>query len=108
MDNPVQIRPPGSDRPIIALRVQTPRDRVSFTSLNDVSLDLGHGPVIESFEKITPRTYCWLNLHRQLRNCPEDGLTELIHLSSVHSPVKGFASIGAGQPKLDVVHFVDR
>ena len=108
MENLVQVRPPGGDRLIIALRAQTPRDRVSFTSFSDVPLDLGHGPVIESFEQITPRRHYWPNSHRQLRSCPEDGPTELIHLSSVHSPIKGFAGVSAGQPQLDVVHFVDR
>ena len=49
IENSVQVRPPGGDRLIITLRVETSRDRVSFTSLGDVPLDLGHSTGIESF-----------------------------------------------------------
>jgi len=56
MENPVQVRPPGNDRLIIiALRMETSGDRVLFTPLGDVPLDIGHNPTIESFEKITPQ-----------------------------------------------------
>ena len=33
-------------------------------------------------------------------------LVEIIQSPSIHPPVKGFAYVGAGYPKLDVVDFV--
>ena len=47
--NPVQVRPPSSDRLIVVLLVETSRDRISFTPLDDVPLDLGYSPAIECF-----------------------------------------------------------
>ena len=49
MKNPVQVQPPSSDRLIVVLPVETSRDRISFTPLDDVPLDLGHSPAIEGF-----------------------------------------------------------
>ena len=45
--------------------------------------------------------------HRQFLNRLEDGLTELICLSPVYPPVKGFADASAGQPQFDIVRFGD-
>ena len=42
--NPVEVRPPVGDCLFIVLRVITSRDHVPFTPLNDVPLDLVHGP----------------------------------------------------------------
>ena len=46
------------------------------------------------------------NPRRQLLNRLSHGLAEVIQLLPVHSLVKGFAHINAGQPELDVVGFV--
>ena len=48
MKDPAEVQPPGGDCFLIVLRMEKPRDRVPFTILFDVPLDLGHGPMIES------------------------------------------------------------
>ena len=48
MKDPIEVQSPGRDRLFIILRVEHPRQPVSFTPLFDVPLDLGHGPAIES------------------------------------------------------------
>ena len=47
MKEPVQVKHPRSDRPIIFLRAEMLRECVLFTPLGDILLDLGHGPAIE-------------------------------------------------------------
>ena len=47
MKDPIEVQPPGGNRFLIVFRVEKSRDRVPFTPLDDVPLDLGHGPVIE-------------------------------------------------------------
>ena len=54
MKNLVQVQPPGSDRLIVVLLVETSRDRISFTPLDDVPLDLGYSPAIESSVSKSP------------------------------------------------------
>ena len=49
LKNPVQVQPPGSDRFTVGLLVEISRDRISFTPLDDIRLDLGHSAAIESF-----------------------------------------------------------
>ena len=46
MEDPIEVQPPSRDRPLIVLRVESSRDRISFTPLDDAPLDLGHRPVI--------------------------------------------------------------
>ena len=47
MKDPIEVQPPGRDRLLIVLGVEESRDRISFTPLDDVPLDLGHSPAIE-------------------------------------------------------------
>ena len=54
MKDPVEVQLPGGDSFFIILRVEKLRDRVSFTPLDDVSLDLGHSPVIGRFVSGSP------------------------------------------------------
>jgi hypothetical protein len=49
MKNPVEIQPPGIDRLVVVLLVETSRDHISFTPLHDVLLDLGHSSAVKSF-----------------------------------------------------------
>jgi len=42
--NPVEVRPPVDNRLFIVLRVITSGDRIPFTPLDDVSLDLVRSP----------------------------------------------------------------
>ena len=46
MKDPVEVRPPGSDRLFIFFRVEKSRDRTSLAPLDDVPLDLSHSPAI--------------------------------------------------------------
>ena len=52
-------------------------------------------------------------VHRQsysrskLPNRLKYGLTDLTHSPSAHPPVKGFTYVGASQPELDIVCFID-
>ena len=47
MEEPVEVRPPASDRIFIVLGVEESRDHVSLTPLDHLRLDLSHGPAIE-------------------------------------------------------------
>ena len=46
VEDPVEVQPPGRDRPLIVLRVKNSRDRILSTPLDDAPLDLGHSPAI--------------------------------------------------------------
>ena len=46
VENPIEVQPPGGDRPLIVLRVENSREYISFTPLDDAPLDLGHSPAI--------------------------------------------------------------
>ena len=46
VEDPVEVQPPGRDRPLIVLRMENPRDCISFTPLDDTPLDLCHSPAI--------------------------------------------------------------
>ena len=48
MKDPIEIQPPGCDRLFVVLSVEHSGGPISFTLLDDVALDLGHGPVIEN------------------------------------------------------------
>ena len=96
MKNPAEVGPPTDGRFFIALRVITSGNRIPFTPLDDVSLDLVRSPDGQLDEEIAQHTHRWSNSRRQLVNRPEDGLAELICLSSVHPPTEGFADVSAG------------
>ena len=46
MKDPVEVQPPGCNSLFVVLRMEHPGDPVSFTQLDGVLLDLGHGPAI--------------------------------------------------------------
>ena len=96
MKNPVEVQPPSGDRLFVVLRVIMSGDHIPFTPLDDVPLDLVHSPDRELGEEITWRTDRWFNSPRQLLNRPEERSTELVRLSSIHSPIEGFADASAG------------
>ena len=48
MKDLVEFQPPGDNCHFIVLRVEISRDYVPFTPLDDVPLNLGHNPAIES------------------------------------------------------------
>jgi len=47
MEDPGEVQPPGSDRLLIAPRVEEPRDGVPFPPLDDLPLNICHSPVIQ-------------------------------------------------------------
>jgi hypothetical protein len=48
VEDPVEVQPPGGDRIFIILRVEKSREQIPFALLDDLPLDLRHGPAIES------------------------------------------------------------
>lgn len=46
--NLVEIQHPGGDGLPVVLRMEKPKDCISFTAFDDIPLDLGHGPAIKS------------------------------------------------------------
>jgi hypothetical protein len=47
MKDSIEVQLPGGDGLLIVSRVEKPRSRISFAVLDDLFLDLHHGPVIE-------------------------------------------------------------
>ena len=56
---------------------------------------------------VTHVSHRWLNSRCQLVDRLVHGLIEVIHLLSVHPPVKGGADVGTGQPELDIIRLVE-
>jgi len=96
MPNFVEVQPPGSGRLFVVLRVITSGDRIPFTPLDYVPLDLVHSPDCGFGEEVAGGTRLWFNLRGQLLNRPEDRLIEFIRSSSIYPPVEGFADVSAG------------
>jgi hypothetical protein len=48
LENLVEVRPPGGDPLYITLRVETSRDHTPFTPLDELPLNIRHGPGIDS------------------------------------------------------------
>ena len=63
MEDPVEVGPPGNNRLFIVLRVEEPRDSVSFTPLDDLPLNLGHSSAIESLVSESPKVYAAGSTH---------------------------------------------
>ena len=62
---------------------------------------------LERGKCIVPNVHRRLDSLRQLFNRLAEGLTELVHLSSLHSPIKGLKYVSASQSKLNKVSFVE-
>ena len=97
MKNSVKPQPPGSDHLVVVLCVIRLGDRILFTLLDDVPLELVRSPMIESLVNHTVYAL-WFNLHRQFLNRLEGGLSGLIPSSFACPPVKDFADDSASQP----------
>ena len=46
--DPMEVLPPSGNRTLVILHVEESGDRMSFTLLGDLLLDLGHSPAIET------------------------------------------------------------
>lgn len=76
-------------------------DRVPFTPLGDVLLDLSQNPVITSWVMLSVLNTCWSDSPRQPLNRLDHGWTELIRLS-----IKGFTNASTGNPKPNVASVI--
>lgn len=68
MKDSVELQPPGGDRILVGLRVEESRDSVPFTPLDDLPLDLGHSPAIETLVREWPSGCIAGQTH--MVNCP--------------------------------------
>ena len=53
--DPIEVQLPGSNNFFVALCVQESRERISSTLLDDLSLNLGHSPAIDSPSQLMDR-----------------------------------------------------
>ena len=85
MKDSVQIRPPGSNRGLILLRVEKARDRISSVRFDDAPLDLCYGPAIKGVvsDLGTVGIFANFNSRCQLLDRLEYGTAQLIPLSAV-------------------------
>lgn len=80
-EDPGQVLLPGNDSIFIRLRMEESRGRTSFTLLDDLLLDLGHGSaIIGTLVSETPRAYIADSTH--IVNCSIASSTEWLSLSN--------------------------
>ena len=80
MEDPVEVQLPGGDHFFIVLRVEVSRDDVSFTPLDDVLLNLGHGPLVESLVSEPPSV--WIIGSTYVVNCSIASNTDRLNSSA--------------------------
>jgi hypothetical protein len=107
VEDPGEILLPSNDSALVAFRVQCSRDHISSTLLDDLSLDLGHSPVVETFVSGPTSTHiAGFRSRCQVLDRPQHGLVKFIQSSPVQTPVEAFTYIDTGQSKLDVIIFL--
>ena len=97
MKDSIQIRLPTRNLILVAPRANKSRDPAPLTLFDDLLLYFRDGPVIES--AISGRTrdvYRWFDSRRQLIYRLAYGLTEIVQLLSIHSPLKGSTDVSTG------------
>ena len=97
LKDPIQVRLPTRNLILVVPRVKKSGDAAPPTLFDDLILDFRDGTVIES--AISGRTrdaYRWFDSRRQLIYRLAHGLTEVIQLLSIHSPLKGSTDISTG------------
>jgi len=81
---------------------------VSLAVFVDLLLYFRDGPTIENtIGRRVGNAYHWYNSRRQLVYRIAHRLAEIVHLLSIHSPGEGSTDLGAEQPKIDIIPFVD-
>ena len=83
VEDPVEVQPPGRDRPLIVLRMENSRDCISFTPLDDAPLDLGHSPAIANLVNKRPGIFIIGSAH--VVNCSIASNTDWLS-SSIRLP----------------------
>ena len=97
LKDPIQVRLPTRNLILVVFRAKKSRDTAPPTLFDDLLLYFRDGPAIESV--ISGRTrdvYRRFDSHRQLIYRLAHGLTEVVQLLSIHSPLKGSTDISAG------------
>ena len=108
MKDPVEIRLPSGNRIPITPRMKESRDSVPPTLFDDLVLYVRDSPAVNNVVSgRTQNVYSRFHSRRQLIYCIAHGLGEVIQLLSIHSSVKGLADISTGQPKVDIILFID-
>ena len=88
LEDPDKVLLPSRDLVSIAPGEKKSGGCTPFTLLDYFSLDLGHGPVIESIGKyVARRANCKSGSRSQIPNRVEDTLVEFIQSLSLQSPV---------------------
>ena len=108
MKDPVELRLPTSDRLLIILRMEKPRECVPLALFGDLPLDLPHRSAVRGIIS-EPFKLCDIGLNNprcQLIYRLAHGLTEVVQFLSIHSPGEGSADVGAAQPELNEILFV--
>jgi hypothetical protein len=105
--DPIEVLPPSSNHILVVLRAKESRDRISFSPLDDLPLDLGHGSAIEtSGEGTIHQMHSLFNSRSQFPDGPKHGLTKFIQSLPIQPPVKGLTYIPTRYSKLDVILLV--
>ena len=98
---------PSSNLVLITFGKDESVDRIPFTLLDNIPLDLGQSSAIENVNKwITLHAHCRSGSRSQPSDGIEDGLVELIQLSSLQFPVEYLTYIATGPPKVDEILIV--
>ena len=104
--DPVELQLPARDRLFVGLRVEMSRDRTSFLPIDDVPVDLGHSPAIESSMSESPGFQPLVyNSRFQLLNRRHHRLTQFV-LSAARPPEEGLTDISAGHRKLNILYLI--
>ena len=51
LKDPIEVLPPSGNRILVVLCMEESRDSISFTSLDDITLNLGHNSAIEKSDQ---------------------------------------------------------
>jgi len=108
MKGSVESQLPSSDRVLVTLRMEKPRDYIPLAPFDGpvpnlcYSTAVAEGVSVDGFEVHVT----WLNSHRQLIYRVTYGLTEIGQFLSINPPVERSADISAVETKVKDVLFV--
>jgi hypothetical protein len=105
MKDPIEVLSPGRNRVFVAFCVEKARNCVAFVLLDDLPLNLRHGSVMNCVSRQTSQS--WFNPHRQLGYRLTHRLAEVVQSLPVRSSIKGPTYIGAVEPELNKILFIN-
>ena len=107
MKDPIEVLSPSGNRILVILRVEESRDRISFTLLGDITLNLGYSSVNKTSDQwIVRRVRCLSDSRSKFSDGHKHGPVEIVQSPSIQPPVEGLTHIPAGYSELDVILFV--